>query len=180
MVQGRRTAGTYPWPHGGMQTASPQVSLRTRDGGIEGTRKAPKRMGICLPRNMCAPGMQRGDCRGLPSAVTSIAEELSLKSVRWRKVRSACELLDAQQGALGVVTEGWGLSQFLREHRPRTGDAHRSLQSGTWWCYCAGWVAIPMSVAVMSFRLHRIHATDSSVSTRPVGESVVSALCSRV
>ena len=40
------------------------------------------------------------------------------------------------------------------------------------WCYVAGWVAIPMSVAVMSFRLERIHATDSSVSARPVGESV--------
>ncbi|MCQ9165540.1 GAF domain-containing protein [Arthrobacter sp. STN4] len=53
--------------------------------------------------------------RGLLDAVISIAEELSLEAVLRRIVRSACDLLDAEYGALGVIGEAGGLSHFVTE-----------------------------------------------------------------
>ncbi len=48
-------------------------------------------------------------------AVLSIAEELSLESLLQRIVQSACQLVDARYGALGVIAEGGGLSHFVTE-----------------------------------------------------------------
>ena len=53
--------------------------------------------------------------QGLLSAVLSIAEELSLEAVLRRIVQSACQLLDARYGALGVLGDGEELSHFLTE-----------------------------------------------------------------
>ncbi|MGO4383005.1 GAF domain-containing sensor histidine kinase [Specibacter sp. RAF43] len=53
--------------------------------------------------------------QGLLSAVISMAEELSLEAVLRRIVQSACRLLDARYGALGVIGEGKGLSHFITE-----------------------------------------------------------------
>jgi len=50
---------------------------------------------------------------GLLSAVISIAEDLSLEAVLDRVVRSACELVDAKYGALGVIGEDQRLSHFI-------------------------------------------------------------------
>ncbi|RAX48652.1 histidine kinase [Arthrobacter sp. AQ5-05] len=60
---------------------------------------------------------QHPDARlqGLLSAVLSIAEELSLEAVLRRVVQSACQLLDAQYGALGVLGDGKELSHFITE-----------------------------------------------------------------
>ncbi|WP_280678029.1 GAF domain-containing sensor histidine kinase [Cryobacterium sp. CG_9.6] len=51
--------------------------------------------------------------RGLVSAVVSIAEDLSLDAVLKRVVESACQLLNAQYGALGVIGENQSLSHFI-------------------------------------------------------------------
>lgn len=56
-----------------------------------------------------------GRLQGLLSAVISIAEELTLEAVLRRIVQSACQLLDAQYGALGVIGEDGGLSHFITE-----------------------------------------------------------------
>ncbi|NGN85582.1 GAF domain-containing sensor histidine kinase [Arthrobacter silviterrae] len=53
--------------------------------------------------------------RGLLSAVISIAEELTLEAVLSRIVQSACQLLDAKYGALGVIGGSGGLSHFITE-----------------------------------------------------------------
>ncbi|WP_427017617.1 GAF domain-containing protein [Pseudarthrobacter sp. P1] len=52
---------------------------------------------------------------GLLSAVVSIAEELSLDAVLRRVVESACHLLKADYGALGVIGEGQELSHFVTQ-----------------------------------------------------------------
>ncbi|WP_308196848.1 sensor histidine kinase [Sinomonas terrae] len=49
----------------------------------------------------------------LIGAVISIAEDLSLQSVLERVVQSACELVGAQYGALGVLGEDQRLSHFI-------------------------------------------------------------------
>lgn len=49
----------------------------------------------------------------LMSAVISIAEDLSLHSVLERVVQSACELVGARYGALGVIGEDQRLSHFI-------------------------------------------------------------------
>ncbi|WP_081882140.1 GAF domain-containing sensor histidine kinase [Cryobacterium sp. MLB-32] len=51
--------------------------------------------------------------RGLVSAVVSIAEDLSLEAVLKRVVESACTLLRAQYGALGVIGSDQSLSHFV-------------------------------------------------------------------
>ncbi len=51
--------------------------------------------------------------RGLLEAVVSVAEELSLETVLERVVKSACTLLDARYGALGVIKEDQSLSHFI-------------------------------------------------------------------
>ncbi|WP_082357793.1 GAF domain-containing sensor histidine kinase [Arthrobacter alpinus] len=51
--------------------------------------------------------------RGLLSAVVSLAEEPNLDAVLRRIVESACQLLDAQYGALGVIGDGLELSRFI-------------------------------------------------------------------
>ncbi|MBB5641449.1 GAF domain-containing protein [Cryobacterium roopkundense] len=51
--------------------------------------------------------------RGLVSAVVSIAEDLSLEAVLKRVVESACTLLRAQYGALGVIGADQSLSHFV-------------------------------------------------------------------
>ena len=53
--------------------------------------------------------------RELLSAVISITEKLSLDEVLTRIVQVACHLLDAEYGALGVIGEGRGLSNFVTE-----------------------------------------------------------------
>ncbi len=53
--------------------------------------------------------------RELLSAVISITEERSLEAVLRRIVQAACQLLDTQYGALGVLGEGKGLSHFVTE-----------------------------------------------------------------
>ena len=50
---------------------------------------------------------------GLLAAVVSIAEDLSLEAVLDRVVNSACLLLDARFGALGVIGEDQRLSHFI-------------------------------------------------------------------
>jgi GAF domain-containing protein len=50
---------------------------------------------------------------GLLAAVVSIAEDLSLEAVLDRVVKSACVLLDAKYGALGVIGEDQRLSHFI-------------------------------------------------------------------
>jgi signal transduction histidine kinase len=51
--------------------------------------------------------------QGLLEAVMSIAEDLSLEAVLDRVVRSACRLVGAQYGALGVIGDGGTLSHFI-------------------------------------------------------------------
>jgi len=50
---------------------------------------------------------------GLLTAVVSIAEDLSLEAVLERVVKSACVLVDASYGALGVIGEDQRLSHFI-------------------------------------------------------------------
>lgn len=50
---------------------------------------------------------------GLLEAVVSFTEDLSLEAVLDRVVRSACELVDARYGALGVMDEGGQLHHFV-------------------------------------------------------------------
>jgi signal transduction histidine kinase len=50
---------------------------------------------------------------GLLAAVVSLAEDLSLEAVLDRVVRSACELVGASYGALGVIGEDQQLSHFI-------------------------------------------------------------------
>ncbi|KRE80421.1 sensor histidine kinase [Arthrobacter sp. Soil762] len=51
--------------------------------------------------------------RGLLEAVVAVAEDLSLDAVLDRVVRSACRLLNARYGALGVIGEDQSLSHFI-------------------------------------------------------------------
>jgi len=51
--------------------------------------------------------------RGLLEAVVSVAEDLSLEAVLDRVVTSACRLLKARYGALGVIGEDRALSHFI-------------------------------------------------------------------
>ncbi|TFD54572.1 GAF domain-containing protein [Cryobacterium frigoriphilum] len=51
--------------------------------------------------------------RGLLAAVISVAEDLSLEAVLERVVSSACELVQARYGALGVIGGDNGLSHFI-------------------------------------------------------------------
>lgn len=51
--------------------------------------------------------------RGLLEAVVAVAEDLSLEAVLDRVVRSACRLLHARYGALGVIGEDKSLSHFV-------------------------------------------------------------------
>lgn len=51
--------------------------------------------------------------RGLLEAVVAVAEDLSLEAVLDRVVRSACRLLHARYGALGVIGEDRLLSHFI-------------------------------------------------------------------
>lgn len=50
---------------------------------------------------------------GLLSAVVALAEDLSLEAVLDRLVRSACELVGAKYGAMGVIAEDRSLSHFI-------------------------------------------------------------------
>ncbi|WP_258802317.1 GAF domain-containing sensor histidine kinase [Pseudarthrobacter sp. NS4] len=50
---------------------------------------------------------------GLLAAVVALAEDLSLEAVLDRLVRSACELVGAKYGALGVIGEDRSLSHFI-------------------------------------------------------------------
>lgn len=50
---------------------------------------------------------------GLLSAVVSLAEDLSLEAVLHRVVQSACDLVGAKYGALGVIGENQELSHFI-------------------------------------------------------------------
>ncbi|WP_091467003.1 GAF domain-containing sensor histidine kinase [Paenarthrobacter nitroguajacolicus] len=51
--------------------------------------------------------------RGLLEAVVAVAEDLSLEAVLHRVVTSACQLLHARYGALGVIGEDNALSHFI-------------------------------------------------------------------
>lgn len=51
--------------------------------------------------------------RGLLSAVVALAEDLSLEAVLHRVVSSACRLLQAEYGALGVIGSDHALSHFI-------------------------------------------------------------------
>ena len=51
--------------------------------------------------------------RGLLEAVVAVAEDLSLEAVLDRVVNSACRLLHARYGALGVIGEDKSLSHFI-------------------------------------------------------------------
>lgn len=51
--------------------------------------------------------------RGLLEAVVAVAEDLSLEAVLDRVVTSACRLLHARYGALGVIGENQSLSHFV-------------------------------------------------------------------
>lgn len=51
--------------------------------------------------------------RGLLEAVVAVAEDLSLEAVLDRVVTSACQLLQARYGALGVIGEDNALSHFV-------------------------------------------------------------------
>ena len=64
--------------------------------------------------------------QGLLSAVVSVAEDLSLEAVLERVVKSACTLLNARYGALGIIAEDQSLSHFITvgidaEHVTRIG-----------------------------------------------------------
>lgn len=64
--------------------------------------------------------------RGLLEAVVAVAEDLSLEAVLDRVVNSACRLLHARYGALGVIGENKSLSHFVtvgidEELAPRIG-----------------------------------------------------------
>jgi len=50
---------------------------------------------------------------GLLSAVVSLAEDLTLEAVLHRVVQSACDLVGASYGALGVIGENQKLSHFI-------------------------------------------------------------------
>ncbi len=51
--------------------------------------------------------------QGLLNAVVALAEDLSLEAVLYRVVNSACRLVDAEYGALGVIGSDRGLSHFI-------------------------------------------------------------------
>ncbi|MGO4186609.1 GAF domain-containing protein [Pseudarthrobacter sp. TAF60_1] len=51
--------------------------------------------------------------QGLLNAVVALAEDLSLEAVLLRVVSSACHLLEAEYGALGVIGSDRGLSHFI-------------------------------------------------------------------
>lgn len=51
--------------------------------------------------------------QGLLNAVVALAEDLSLEAVLHRVVSSACDLLQAQYGALGVIGRDRALSHFI-------------------------------------------------------------------
>ncbi|MFO7691104.1 MAG: histidine kinase, partial [Cryobacterium sp.] len=51
--------------------------------------------------------------RGLLAAVLSVAEDLSLDAVLERVVTSACQLVKAHYGALGVIGDDRSLSHFV-------------------------------------------------------------------
>ncbi|MDR6417050.1 GAF domain-containing sensor histidine kinase [Pseudarthrobacter sulfonivorans] len=51
--------------------------------------------------------------QGLLNAVVALAEDLSLEAVLHRVVTSACHLLEADYGALGVIGSDRGLSHFI-------------------------------------------------------------------
>lgn len=53
--------------------------------------------------------------QGLLSAVISVAEGFTLDVVLHRIIKAACDLVDAQYGALGVVGEGEALSHFATQ-----------------------------------------------------------------
>ena len=50
---------------------------------------------------------------GLLAAVVALAQDLSLEAVLDRLVRSACELVGAKYGAMGVIAEDRSLSHFI-------------------------------------------------------------------
>nr|WP_281070285.1 GAF domain-containing sensor histidine kinase [Paeniglutamicibacter kerguelensis] len=53
--------------------------------------------------------------QGLLSAVITISQELSLTAVLQHMIQSACKLMDAKYGALGVIREGKEVSHFITE-----------------------------------------------------------------
>ena len=70
-----------------------------------------------LLRDFTARGDELLDTRerinGLLAAVIAVAEDLSLEAVLDRLVRSACALVGAGYGALGVIGEDRRLSHFI-------------------------------------------------------------------
>ena len=56
----------------------------------------------------------QGRLRALLSATRAVSEDLSLPMVLRRIVDSACQLVGARYGALGVVSESGGLEQFIQ------------------------------------------------------------------
>ncbi|MHC6592541.1 sensor histidine kinase [Arthrobacter sp. C152] len=70
-----------------------------------------------LLRDLAARGDELLDTQdrfnGLLAAVVALAEDLSLEAVLDRLVRSACALLGAKYGALGVIGEDRRLSHFI-------------------------------------------------------------------
>jgi signal transduction histidine kinase len=63
---------------------------------------------VALPFSKINPHIQQ-----LLDAITSVGTELSLPSVLRRIVESACTLVDARYGALGVIGEDKHLSEFI-------------------------------------------------------------------
>ena len=70
-----------------------------------------------LLRDLTARGDELLDTQerinGLLAAVVALAEDLSLEAVLDRLVRSACALVGAKYGALGVIGEDRTLSHFI-------------------------------------------------------------------
>ncbi|TFD82532.1 GAF domain-containing protein [Cryobacterium sp. Sr8] len=87
---------------------------RHHDQTVPGTRVLGSeglRPGVATPAEELAVVVDR--MRGLVGALSIVAEGLSLEVVLERLVRMACQLVDAEFGALGVIGDDGSLDQFI-------------------------------------------------------------------
>ncbi|TFB48194.1 GAF domain-containing protein [Cryobacterium tagatosivorans] len=87
---------------------------RHHDQTVPGTRVLGSEgllPGVATPAEELAAVVDR--MRGLVGALSIVAEGLSLEVVLERLVRMACQLVDAEFGALGVIGDDGSLDQFI-------------------------------------------------------------------
>lgn len=85
---------------------TPQQTETERPGGVDGVLH-----GFVSRAEQLLQSQER--MAGLLEAVVAVAEDLSLDAVLERVVQSACRLLHARYGALGVIGDDQALSHFI-------------------------------------------------------------------